>query len=97
MRTVCTYVAQNAFAATISAMRLWLDENGNPDVRCETAKDEAGILTASNFDKTTPPTLSPASLATLHYHHLRSPPNLMSESTPCSHVEFSNKMDVILL
>ena len=49
MRTVRTYVAQNAFAATMSAMRLWLDENGNPDVRCETAKDEAGILISLEF------------------------------------------------
>jgi hypothetical protein len=49
MRIVRTYVAQNAFAATMSAMRLWLDKNGNPDVRCETAKDEAGILISLEF------------------------------------------------
>jgi hypothetical protein len=49
MRTVCTFVAQNAFAATMSAMRLWLDQNGNPEVRFETATDGVGILIILEF------------------------------------------------
>jgi hypothetical protein len=49
MRTVCTHVAQSAFAATMSAMRLWLDQNGNPDVRFETATDRIGILISVEF------------------------------------------------
>ena len=49
MRTVCTHVAQSAFAATMSAMRLWFDQNGNPDVRFETATDGIGILISVEF------------------------------------------------
>ena len=49
MRTVRTHVAQTAFAATMSTMRLWLDQNGNPDVRFETARDETGILISLEF------------------------------------------------
>ena len=49
MRTVCTYVAQNAFAAAMSAMRLWLDQNGNPEVRFETTTHGTGILITLEF------------------------------------------------
>jgi hypothetical protein len=49
MRTVRTHVAQTALAATMSAMRQWLDRNGNPDIRFETAKDEAGIWISLEF------------------------------------------------
>jgi len=30
-------------------MRLWLDQNGNPDVRFETATDGSGILISLEF------------------------------------------------
>ena len=49
MRTICTHVAQSAFAATMSAMRLWLDQNGNPDIRFETATDETSVLISVEF------------------------------------------------
>jgi hypothetical protein len=32
-----------------SVMRLWLDQNGNPDVRFETATDGTGILISVEF------------------------------------------------
>ena len=51
MRTICTHVAQSAFAATMSAMRLWLDQNGNPDIRFETATEGTGILISVEFSE----------------------------------------------
>jgi hypothetical protein len=49
MRTVRTHVAQTTLAATMSAMRQWLDQNGNPDIRFETATDEIGIWISLEF------------------------------------------------
>ena len=49
MRTVRTHVAPNAFAATMSAMRTWLDHSGSPDVRFEIAEDASGIVISIEF------------------------------------------------
>jgi hypothetical protein len=49
MRTVYTRVGQTAFAATMSAMRTWLDHHGHAEVRFETATDETGILISLEF------------------------------------------------
>jgi hypothetical protein len=49
MRTVHTHVAQTALATTMNAMRQWLDQNGNPDIRFETAKEETGLVISLEF------------------------------------------------
>ena len=49
MRTVYTRVGQTAFAATLTAMRTWLDHHGHPEVRFETVSDGIGILISLEF------------------------------------------------
>jgi hypothetical protein len=49
MRTVYTHIAQAAFAATMSAMRTWLDHHGHPEVRFEAETDETGIVISLEF------------------------------------------------
>jgi hypothetical protein len=49
MRTIRTHITSNAFAATMSAMRFWLDQHGNPDIRFEIAQDDTGIVISLEF------------------------------------------------
>jgi hypothetical protein len=50
MRVVQIRVSRAAFADTLGAMRDWLDRNGRPLVRFETASEDHTILVKIQFD-----------------------------------------------
>jgi hypothetical protein len=49
MRTVQMHVSQQAFGATMGAMRAWLDGHGDPVVRFESSSDNGDILIIIGF------------------------------------------------
>lgn len=50
MRVIQVVVARATFADTLGAMRNWLDQNGRPLVRFETASEADAIVMRVQFD-----------------------------------------------